>query len=72
MAPPCFPAAKAAPGVIAQNLINGEHRDTGEPAVIATLADAHDVTLIHYDADFEIAAEVLPFRHQWVLERGTI
>jgi hypothetical protein len=30
------------------------------------------VTLLHYDADFEIAAEVLPFRHQWVLERGTI
>jgi predicted nucleic acid-binding protein len=40
--------------------------------LIATLADAHDVTLIHYDADFEIVAEVLPFRHQWVLERGTI
>jgi predicted nucleic acid-binding protein len=40
--------------------------------LIATLADAHDVTLIHYDADFEIAAEILPFRHQWVLERGTI
>ena len=40
--------------------------------LIATLASAHDVTLIHYDADFEIAAEALPLRHQWVLRRGSI
>ncbi|WP_083562401.1 PIN domain-containing protein [Mycobacterium malmoense] len=51
----------------------GRHRAVGmADLLIATLADAHDVTLIHYDADFEIAAEVLPFRHQWVLEQGTI
>jgi predicted nucleic acid-binding protein len=51
----------------------GRHRALGmTDLLIATLADAHDVTLIHYDADFEIAAEILPFRHQWVLERGTI
>jgi predicted nucleic acid-binding protein len=51
----------------------GRHRAVGmADLLIATLADAHDVTLIHYDADFEIAAEVLPFRHRWVLERGTI
>jgi predicted nucleic acid-binding protein len=51
----------------------GRHRAVGmTDLLIATLADAHDVTLIHYDADFEIAAEILPFRHQWVLERGTI
>lgn len=50
----------------------GRHRAVGMPdLLIAALADAHDVTLIHYDADFEIAAEVLPFRHQWALERGT-
>jgi predicted nucleic acid-binding protein len=51
----------------------GRHRAVGmTDLLIATLADAHGVTLIHYDADFEIAAEILPFRHQWVLERGTI
>jgi predicted nucleic acid-binding protein len=51
----------------------GRHRAVGmADLLIATLADAHDVTLIHYDADFEIAAEVLPLRHRWVLERGTI
>jgi predicted nucleic acid-binding protein len=51
----------------------GRHRAVGmADLLIATLADAHDVTLIHYDADFEIAAEVLPFRHRGALERGTI
>ena len=51
----------------------GRHRAVGmADLLIATLAGAHDVTLIHYDADFEIAAEVLPFEHQWALERGTI
>lgn len=51
----------------------GRHRAVGmADLLIATLAEAHDVTLIHYDADFEIAAEVLAFRHRWVLERGTI
>ncbi|TLH73261.1 hypothetical protein C1S82_14850 [Mycolicibacterium cosmeticum] len=51
----------------------GRHRAVGmADLLIATLAEAHDVTLIHYDADFEVAAEVLPFRHQWVLEQGAI
>ena len=40
--------------------------------LIATLANAHDVTLFHYDADVEIAAEVLLFQHRWALERGRI
>lgn len=51
----------------------GRHRTVGvADLLIATLASAHDVTLIHYDGDFEIAAEVLPVRHQWVLQRGNI
>ncbi|WP_428339297.1 PIN domain-containing protein [Mycobacterium sp.] len=51
----------------------GRHRAVGmADLLIATLASTHDVTLVHYHADFEIAAEVLPFRHQWVVERGAI
>ena len=64
---------QAALGAQRQLASTGRHRAVGmADLLIATLADAHDVTLIHYDADFEIAAEILPFRHQWVLERGTI
>ena len=37
----------------------------------ATLA-AHQLTVIHYDADFETAATVLTFQHQWVLPRGSV
>ncbi|MCX2713139.1 hypothetical protein [Mycolicibacterium sp. J2] len=43
----------------------GRHRVAGMAGLlIATLANAHDVTLLHYVADFEIAAEVLPFHHR--------
>lgn len=38
----------------------------------ATLAAAHQLTVVHYDADFETAALVLAFRHRWVLARGSI
>ncbi|MEZ0364387.1 PIN domain-containing protein [Mycobacterium sp. pUA109] len=51
----------------------GRHRAVDmSDLLIATLADAHAVTLLHYDSDFDIAAEVLPFRHRWVVERGTL
>jgi predicted nucleic acid-binding protein len=50
----------------------GRHRAVGmADLLIATIANGYDVTLLHYDADFEIAAEVLPFQHRWALERGT-
>lgn len=60
-------------GAQRQLAITGRHRAVGlADLLIATLANAHNLTLIHYDADFEIAAEVLEFRHRWVLERGAI
>lgn len=40
--------------------------------LIATVAAAHDVLLIHYDSDFEISADVITVRHQWVVDRGTV
>ena len=36
------------------------------------LAAEHGMTVVHYDADFETAAEVLEFEHRWVLPRGTV
>jgi hypothetical protein len=51
----------------------GRHRAVGIADLLsAVLAGQHRLTLIHYDADFEIAAEVIDFEHRWVAERGTI
>src|SRR4051794_1345740 len=50
----------------------GRHRAVGiADLVTAVLAAEHGVTIVHYDADFEIAADVLEFEHRWVLPRGT-
>jgi len=38
----------------------------------AVLAAEHRLTVIHYDNDFEIVSEVVPFEHRWVAERGSI
>jgi predicted nucleic acid-binding protein len=38
----------------------------------AVLAAEHRLTLVHYDADFITAAEVLDFQHRWVAPRGMI
>ena len=38
----------------------------------AVLAAEHGLTVLHYDADFEIAAELLAFEHRWVLPRGSV
>ena len=37
----------------------------------AVLAADHGVTNLHYDGDFEIAAQVLDFEQRSVLPRGT-
>lgn len=49
------------------------HRGVGiADQLTAVLAAEHPLTLIHYDADFEIAAEVLAFDHRGIAPRGTI
>ena len=37
----------------------------------AVLAAEHHLTVIHHDSDFETAAEVIDFAHEWVPPRGT-
>jgi predicted nucleic acid-binding protein len=36
------------------------------------LAAAHNLTVVHYNSDFETAATVLEFEHRWALRRGTL
>jgi predicted nucleic acid-binding protein len=58
----------------AQRLLarTARHRAVGIADLLtAVLATEHRLTIVHYDADFEIATEVLPFDHRWFLPRGT-
>ncbi|MCW2625503.1 PIN domain-containing protein, partial [Mycobacterium sp.] len=46
----------------------GRHRAVGvHDLLTAVLAAAHNLTVVHYDSDFETAATVLAFEHRWVL-----
>lgn len=59
----------------AQRLLarSGRHRAVGIVDLLtAVLAAEHGVTIVHYDADFEIAADVLEFEHRWALPRGSL
>lgn len=49
-----------------------QHRAVGMADLLTATLAAHQLTVIHYDADFETAATVLTFQHQWVLPRGSV
>ena len=52
---------------------SGRHRAVGIADLLtAVLAGEHHITLVHYDADFDIAAEVLSFNARWVAPRGSL
>lgn len=51
----------------------GRHRAVGIADLLtAVLAGEHQLTLVHYDADFDIAGEVITFNRQWVAQRGSL
>ncbi|MEI6254968.1 MAG: PIN domain-containing protein [Mycobacteriaceae bacterium] len=51
----------------------GRHRAVGMPDLLtAVLAAEHRLTVVHYDADFETAATVVPFQQVWVLPRASV
>ncbi|MBA2640089.1 MAG: PIN domain-containing protein [Nocardioidaceae bacterium] len=51
----------------------GRHRAVGIADLLtAVLAAEHELTIVHYDADFATAAEVLAFDHRWVVPRGSV
>ncbi len=51
----------------------GRHRAVGIADLLtAVLAGEHRLPLIHYDADFGVAAEVMAFDHRWVVPRGSL
>jgi predicted nucleic acid-binding protein len=51
----------------------GRHRAVGIADLLtAVLASEHRITLVHYDADFDTAADVLALDHRWVAARGSL
>lgn len=49
----------------------GRHRAVGMPDLLTEmLAAQHRFTVMHHDPDFETAAEVIDFDHEWVPPRG--
>lgn len=52
---------------------SGRHRAVGITDLLtATVATQHGLTIVHYDVDFEIAAQVIDFDQRWVAQRGTL
>ena len=50
----------------------GRHRAlTLVDALVAAVAEARGLVVLHYDADFELIAEVTGQAHQWVVARGS-
>ncbi|UNB50688.1 PIN domain nuclease [Mycolicibacterium sp. YH-1] len=53
--------------------LSGRHRSVGVADLLnAVIAGRHGLTILHYDRDFDTAADVLEFGHRWVAERGTL
>jgi predicted nucleic acid-binding protein len=52
--------------------VKGQHR---APSIadlfVAAVARNHNATVLHYDKDFELIADVTGQRHEWVIPRGT-
>ena len=40
-------------------------------ALVAAIAEARQLTVLHYDADFERVAAITGQPHQWIVGRGT-
>jgi predicted nucleic acid-binding protein len=52
---------------------SGRIRAVGFPdLLIAAVAEREHVTLLHYDSDYDLIAEVTGQQTQWVVPRGTV
>ena len=52
---------------------SGRHRAVSLPdLLIAAVAERHRVTVLHYDADFDLIAEVTGQEVKWVVPRGSV
>lgn len=56
----------------AQLADTGRHRRPIPDLIIAAVAVQSDLTVLHYDKDFEIIAEVCALEHEWVVPQGSV
>ena len=50
----------------------GEHRALSlVDALVAAVAEARDLTVLHYDRDFELVAQITGQLQEWIVPRGT-
>lgn len=65
-----FDRAKQVMGELAKS---GRHRAVQIPdLLIAAVAERNGITVLHYDADFDLIAEITGQRTEWVLPRGSL
>jgi predicted nucleic acid-binding protein len=50
----------------------GQHRIAWPDLVIAAVAERHRVILLHYDADYDLIAEVTGQDVEWVVPKGSV
>lgn len=55
-----------------QLALQGRHRIPIPDLVIAAAAESANMTVLHYDADFDLIAEITGQRVEWVAPRGSL
>jgi predicted nucleic acid-binding protein len=66
----CFDRALEVQAMLAER---SQHRAVPLPdLLVAACAERADLTVLHYDADFERIAELTGQAEQWVVPRGTV
>lgn len=66
-------AESRARDVQARLVERGQHRGVSVPdLLIAATAESEGLTVLHYDGDFDLIAEVTGQRTEWVAPRGSI
>ena len=57
----------------AELVVRGQHRGPAPvDLLIAAIAEAHDVALLHYDRHFEAIAQVTGQQAEWLARRGSL
>lgn len=58
--------------IMRQLASRGQHR---APSIadlfVSAVALVHDATVLHYDKDFELIADITGLHHEWIVPRGT-